>query len=1745
MQTTTTINKKLHNTPIAIIGMASLFPKARNLREYWENIIKKVDCIIDVPLSRWNIDDYYNPDPKAPEKTYCKRGGFIPDIDFSPMEFGLPPNILEVTDISQLLSLVVAKEAMEDAGYNEKHDFNRETVGVVLGVQQSNQLGMPLTARLHYPVWEKVLKSSGLSDEDTQKIIAKIKSAYVEWDENALPGMLANVVAGRIANRFNFGGINCVVDAACASSLSALKVAISELIEHRSDMILTGGVDTNNSITMYISFSKTPAMSASGNIRPFDAQSDGMLLGEGIGMLVLKRLEDAERDDDKIYAVIKGIGASSDGRFKSIYAPRKEGQVKALQRAYEDAGFGCETVGLIEAHGTATLAGDLTEFASLKEFFGERNGLPHIALGSVKSQIGHTKAAAGAASLIKASLALHHKILPPTINITQPNPKFNIEDSPFYLNTETRPWIHDNETPRRAGVSSFGFGGSNYHVVLEEYLGKHNEAYRLQPTPDTVLLFAETPVQLLSKCQELLNQLESNLCDRYYTELIEGCKSVQIPLSAARVGFVVVSRIEASKFLQIIIDSLKDKSNLSCWDHPQGIYYRSCGMDLSGKVVALFSGQGSQYLEMGKELVINFPELQQLYGRMDALLRQDNLQSVSQIVFPSPVFTQTEKDAQATALQRTEYAQPAIAGLSAGMYQILQKAGFQADFAAGHSFGELTALWAAGVLSEEDYCFLVKARGQAMATSQNGDAGKMLAVKEDIDKVKELVDQFPQVKVANFNSPHQVVLAGNSAQITKIQQILQNQGTTAVLLPVAAAFHTPLIEFARKGFASACKRVTFRKPKISVYTNVTGKLYSSETELISKTLENHLSNSILFHQEIENIYADGGYCFVEFGPKRVLTNFIKDILGHRPHIAVALNPSNEKDSDLSLREAVVQLRVAGLQLKHIDPYQISSELPVISQKENFKVRLSSTNYVSEKTKKAFENALIDGHQVKSHQNGSLNSPMISKVLETNLSNMHDNGDNGKSVTNISTPKKLPVPGLNMSIKSDKTINNQRVLESLEYLLNQFQEHQSNNLQLHEQYLSHQQDYIKTFFQLIQQQNNLFTNGKFTDNRGELPPEIIGSLERGMLQFHNHHSETLRVHEQYLQHQVENSRQFFDRLQQEYSNLVFHTQKQQVIEFSQLPNDISANSSAKSIASNGKHIANFESPAIETAVDTPEVWENKKVEEWNNQETFAIETAVAVNSNLIADDAAEVWEDKNVEEWNNQERFAVETAKGWEERKIEEWNNQETFTPLASTFSTQAEVAVTPTVNIDIEQLGNDLLSITSDKTGYPVEMLELDMDLEADLGIDSIKRVEILAAMQALYPDLPQPNLEQLAEKRTIAQIVEYLQTLANPQKDIFQNRESALTQSEQLPEIATTRFELESEDQELGVEIDFTELSDKLLAITSDKTGYPVEMLELDMDLEADLGIDSIKRVEILAAMQALYPDLPQPNLEQLAEKRTIREIVEYIQQLAAGEKKKLFNESNNQQQLLEHNDHNIVRSPVELKFLPRPDFLGFTLPQGYISLLTDDGSPTTTKLAQLLIDRGFKVVVLSFPQSLLHQQPLPQSINRIMLENLSEEHLQEKLSEITTNYGLVGIFIHLHPKLVANDNDKMTYLKEEKAIVKHIFLIAKHLKKSLKDAASYGRSCFCTVARLDGAFGLSGQVNFNVIGGSLFGLTKSLKWEWENVFCRAIDLSPGIDAEQSAHHIIAELHDPNLYISEVAYGSQGRTTLISTADS
>ncbi len=468
--------KKDQKTDIAIVGMSALYPKANSLKSFWKIVRMGTDTIGDVPDTHWSPEDYFDSNQKAPDMTYCRRGGFLDPYPFDPTEFSMPPTALEATDTSQLLGLVAAKAALEDAGYGPDREFDRSMTSVILGVTGTLELVVPLGARLGHPYWKKALQESGLEPALVEEVMTRISADYVPWQENSFPGLLGNVVAGRIANKLDLHGTNCVVDAACASTLSAAHLAFLELQTGQADMVITGGTDTFNDIFMYMCFSKTPALSPSGKIRPFDADSDGTMLGEGLGMVVLKRLADAEADGDRIYAVIRGVGTASDGKGGAVYAPVSHGQARALRRAYENADVSPRTVEFVEAHGTGTKVGDVVEFEGLKLVYGEASpDKQWCAMGSVKSQIGHTKAAAGSAGLIKAAFALHNKVFPPTINITKPNPKLGIEESAFYLNTISRPWVSHPDHPRRAGLSSFGFGGSNFHLVLEEYGAKRTD----------------------------------------------------------------------------------------------------------------------------------------------------------------------------------------------------------------------------------------------------------------------------------------------------------------------------------------------------------------------------------------------------------------------------------------------------------------------------------------------------------------------------------------------------------------------------------------------------------------------------------------------------------------------------------------------------------------------------------------------------------------------------------------------------------------------------------------------------------------------------------------------------------------------------------------------------------------------------------------------------------------------------------------------------------------------------------------------------------------------------------------------------------------------------------------------------------------------------------------------------------------------------------------------------------------------
>ncbi len=443
---------------VAIVGVAAIFPGAPDTDAFWANIVAGTNNIREVSPDRWDVATYYDPNATgvdAGKKTPCKWGGFLDDVPFDPLAYGIPPKSLAAIEPVQLLALEIAKRALADAGY-EKRSFDRARTAVIFGAEAGTELSTAYSFRAMFPHFVGAIPDA-------------LHDALPELSEDSFPGVLSNVIAGRIANRLDLGGVNYTVDAACAASLAALDMSVKELVAGSSDMVLCGGADLHNSINDYLMFSSVHALSPTGQCHTFDAKADGIVLGEGVACIVLKRLADAERDGDRIYAVVKGVAGASDGKSLGLTAPRKEGQVRALERAYEQAGLSPVEVGLVEAHGTGTVVGDRTELATLTDVFTNAGAKPHTCvLGSVKSNIGHTKCAAGMAGVIKAALSIHHGVLPPTLHIQQPNPAYKRETSPFVFLDKARPWVAKE---RVAAVSAFGFGGTNFHAVLAQHDG--------------------------------------------------------------------------------------------------------------------------------------------------------------------------------------------------------------------------------------------------------------------------------------------------------------------------------------------------------------------------------------------------------------------------------------------------------------------------------------------------------------------------------------------------------------------------------------------------------------------------------------------------------------------------------------------------------------------------------------------------------------------------------------------------------------------------------------------------------------------------------------------------------------------------------------------------------------------------------------------------------------------------------------------------------------------------------------------------------------------------------------------------------------------------------------------------------------------------------------------------------------------------------------------------------------------------
>ena len=925
--------------PIAVVGVSALMPGSADADGFWRTVVQGRDLVTDVPPTHWLVSDYYDSDPAAADKTYGYRGAFLDPVEFDPLAYGLPPSALPATDTSQPLTLIAARQLLDDIARYGPSAHDPDRVSVILGTG-ALELATTMASRMQRPVWAKALREAGLPAHQVKDICGRIAEHYVPWQEATFPGMLSNVVAGRVANRFDFHGTNFVTDAACAGSFAAVSSAVNELRLRQADMVVTGGVDTLSEAVWFTCFSKTPALSPTGDCRPFSADSDGMVLGEGIVLFALKRLADTERDGDAVYAVIRGLGTSSDGAGTAVYTPLPAGQVRALRRAYQASGYTPDTVELMEAHGTGTLAGDAAEVAALRQVFGAaaESPVPWCALGSVKSQFGHTKAAAGAVGLLKAVLALHHKVLPPTIKVTRPNPRLGLTDSPFQVNTTTRPWIRGSSHPRRASVSSFGFGGTNFHVAVEEYVPRNGgrRAYRTRTAPsELVVLVAAAPEDLLASCRDVTD-------DRRPLFLI--ARESQEKLVSTRGRRLAIVAADA--------DELRHKTEQAAarvrsapetpFSTPDGMHY-GVGPTGEGRIAFLFPGQGSQYPSMGADVAMHVPPARLLWDRLADIEMGDR--PLHHVVFPASAFSDEERDAQAVRLTATEWAQPAVAAYSMALLAVLEAVGIRPGCVAGHSLGELSALHAAGVLDHESLLRLARRRGELMRDAAR-EPGGMLAVQAPVPDVEHAISALGagDLWLANHNAPDQVVVSGGRRSLAALGRRLDEHGIRARPLKVSTAFHSPLVQDAARPLYDHIRHLAFAAPAIPVYANADAAVYPSARAEVADRIVRQLVSPVRFAEQVAAMYDDGVRTFVEVGPGSVLTGLVHANLGSRDHAAIALDQQG-KNGLTALHDGLARLVARGVPTNLAPLWQdYPAEIPPAPPKSAATVRLSGTNY---------------------------------------------------------------------------------------------------------------------------------------------------------------------------------------------------------------------------------------------------------------------------------------------------------------------------------------------------------------------------------------------------------------------------------------------------------------------------------------------------------------------------------------------------------------------------------------------------------------------------------------------------------------------------------------------------------------------------------------------------------------------------------------------------------------------------------
>ncbi|WP_225098829.1 type I polyketide synthase, partial [Streptomyces sp. CoH27] len=916
--------------PVAIVGMAVLLPGAPGLDAYWRNLRDGVDAIREVPAGRWDAD-YYRPGtaagPAAADQVYCRRGGFVDSLaEVEVTRYGIMPASVSGTEPDQLIALDVAAAALADAGGTDRLP-DRHRIGVALGRGGYLTPGLVRLDQRVRTAHQLVRTLGELLPGLESDQLDRIRAAFTERlgpdrPESAI-GLVPNLAASRIANRLDLRGPAYTLDAACASSLVAVDQAVNELTTGRCDMMLAGGVHHCHDITLWSVFSQLRALSPTERIRPFHRDADGILIGEGTGVVVLKRLADAERDGDRVYAVIRGAGVAGDGRTAGLVTPDPGGQARAVRQAWHTAGLdpaAPDSIGLLEAHGTATPAGDAAELTTLAEVFGPRQrggDVLHPVLGSVKSMIGHTMPAAGVAGLVKAALALHHGTLLPTLHCEDPHPA--LATTRFRTLDRARPWETDVRQPvRRAAVNAFGFGGINAHVVLEEAPGRPPVHAPSGPTPAQVTGPVSAAARIAERASAPVHVTEPGSIAAHVAEPAPAAAQVTGPAPAQVTESEPVLLLAADSVagLGALLDA-EDSAVLAAGldparSHPGAGPVRLGVVAPNAKRLALarravakgraWQGRGDVWFRPGPllgraggGLAFVFPGLEG-----DFTPRTDDIAAHFGLP-PLP-----GADVEVGDVGRHGFG---VVGVGRLLDRALRRMGVVPDAVAGHSVGEWTAMAVAGLYSAAQVdAFMAEFDPDTVTVP--GLAFAALGTSAEHVRTA-LAENWPDsgIVLSHDNAPRQSMVCGPGAAVEAFVRSLRAQGVICQVLPFRSGFHTPMLGPYLAPIKEAADRFRLHPPTVPVWSGTTAAPFPQGEAEVRELFVRHLLEPVRFRELTEAMYAAGHRVFVQTGPGH-LTSLIDDTLGDRDHLTVAAN-APQRSGMSQLRCVATALWAAG------------------------------------------------------------------------------------------------------------------------------------------------------------------------------------------------------------------------------------------------------------------------------------------------------------------------------------------------------------------------------------------------------------------------------------------------------------------------------------------------------------------------------------------------------------------------------------------------------------------------------------------------------------------------------------------------------------------------------------------------------------------------------------------------------------------------------------------------------------------